>query len=49
MNDMLRKYYMPSGKTIIIHLIAGLREKISFYRMRYYPKPNNHSRNKVKN
>ena len=38
--------YMSNGKVMIIHLIAGLIKKISLYKMRYFPEPYGHIRNK---
>ena len=33
---------------MIIHLVAELIRKILFYKMSYFPKPYDHSRNKIK-
>ena len=38
---------MSSGKVTIVCLMAGLMKKI-LYKMSYYPKPDNNSRNKLK-
>ena len=40
--------YMSNGKAMIIRLIAEQIKKISLYKMCYYPKPYNQSRNKIK-
>ena len=39
---------MSSGKVMIIRLIAEFREKISLYKMSYYPKTEIYGRIKIK-
>ena len=39
---------MSNGKVMIIHLIVGLIEKISLYKMSYFPEPYTLSKNEIK-
>ena len=40
--------YMSNGKATIILLIVGFIEKISLYKMSYFPEPYTCSKNKIK-
>ena len=39
---------MLSGKSIIIHLIAGLIKKVLLYKRSYFPEPYSRSKTKIK-
>ena len=39
---------ISNGTVVIIHLIVRLMKKISLYKMSYFQKPYDHSRNEIK-
>ena len=40
--------YTSNGNVMIIHLIVGWIKRILLYKMSYFPKPHDHSKNEIK-